>query len=149
MRDYDDVPYIVIERHSAGVAPFVWGALIGAGIALFMAPRSGEETQEEIRQRVRRMRDSAEGRVNDVRDSFTGAVSRTRGRMRDQIDSARDAVDSGRQAARDARRDLEERVASVKGGRRDEGRPMESMDGPDVVITEVTIEEEEIRPDLG
>ncbi len=149
MRDYEDVPYVVIERHSAGFSPFLWGALIGAGAALFMAPRSGQETQEEIRQRVRRMREATEDRVNGVRDTFTGAVTRSRDLVQDQLDNARDAMDSGRQAARDARRDLEERVASVK------GRSHESNDysmgadrNPDVVVTEVIVEEE-IRPDLG
>jgi gas vesicle protein len=125
MRDHDDLPYIVIERHSGGVGGFVWGALIGAGLALLLAPRSGAETQEEIRTRVQRIRDGAEGRVNEARDTVTGTVARTRSRIFDQIDSvrstleeqadrARDAVETGRRAARDARSELERKVAEAK-----------------------------------
>jgi gas vesicle protein len=34
------------------VAGFFLGSLIGAGVGLMLAPRSGTETQEEIRERV-------------------------------------------------------------------------------------------------
>lgn len=154
MRDYDDLPYIVIERHSGGMGPFVWGALIGAGVALLLAPRSGNETQDEIRRTARRIRDTAEGRVNDV----TGTVSRTRSRIVDRIDSvrstfeeqadrARDAVDTGRRAARDARSELERRVAEAKAA--SAPPPSTSRPDVDVVVTEVTLEGSDERPELG
>src|SRR5690606_22856466 len=55
MPDHENVPYIVIEREGGGVGPFLWGVLLGAGVALLLAPRSGEETQEEIRLRARKL----------------------------------------------------------------------------------------------
>ena len=49
MRD-DDERYIVIDRgHGGGVGSFLLGALVGAGVALLMAPKTGEETQAELR----------------------------------------------------------------------------------------------------
>lgn len=156
MRDYDDMPYIVIERHSGGMGPFVWGALIGAGVALLVAPRSGAETQDEIRRNVRRIRDTAEGRVTGARETVTGTVTRTRNRIFDRIDSvrgtfeeqadrARDAVDTGRRAARDARSELERRVAEAKAAAA-AARPPEDVD---LAATEVGIEESDERPELG
>ena len=152
MRDYDDLPYIVIERHSGGMGPFVWGALVGAGVALLLAPRSGAETQDEIRRNVRRIRDTAEDRVNEAR----GTVTRTRDRIVDRIDAvrstfeeqadrARDAVDTGRRAARDARSELERRVAEAKAA----AATPQSPPDVDIVVTEVIVEESDERPELG
>jgi gas vesicle protein len=165
MREYDDLPYIVIERRSAGITPFLWGALLGVGAALLLAPRSGEETQEEIRQGVRRLRTAAEGRANEVRDNVTGAITRTRGRIQDQIDSVRDtveeraeqarhAIEAGRRAAQEARGELERRVGQAKASysaAADAARGVEPRPTPsaEVVVTEVIVEEAAERPDLG
>jgi gas vesicle protein len=165
MGEHDDMPYIVIERRSGGVTPFLWGALLGAGVALLLAPRSGAETQAEIRERAQRLRTAAEDRVNGVRDAVSDSVTRTRDRIQDRIDSVRDsiesraeqarnAVDAGRRAARDARSELERRVAEARGGYRSAPEPeIEDEEppvppAPDVVITDVVIEDEDL-PDLG
>ena len=67
MRDRDDVPYIVIERESGGgVGSFLLGALLGAGVALLFAPKTGKETQEELKVRAQQLRDAAEERVRDA-----------------------------------------------------------------------------------
>lgn len=177
MAQYDDVPYIIIERRSGGAAPFVWGALIGAGVALLLAPRSGEETQEELRQSARRLRMAAEDRVNSVRDDVTGTITRTRNQLHDRLDTvrsvvesrteqARHAVDAGRRAALDARAELQRRVAEAKENVQSvtdavrasapsdhSGGSTPSMNDVDVVVTEVVtemvIEDVERRPDLG
>lgn len=163
MRDHDEMPYVVIERHGSGAAPFLWGLIIGAGAALLLAPHSGVETQEEIRQRVRRVRDAAEDRVTGARDSVTDVVARTRDRIQDRIDSvrgavetrtdqARDALDTGRRAARDARSELERRVQEAKTGYRAHDEDFADAPPPplaaDIVITEVVIDDAEDRPDL-
>lgn len=165
MREYDDLPYIVIERRGAGLTPFLWGALLGVGAALLLAPRTGEETQEEIRQRARRLRDVAEGRVSEVRDTMAGAVTRTRGRLQDRIDSvretveeraerARQAIEAGRRAALDARAELERRVDQAKdsyAAAADAARSASTREPPaaDIIVTDVIVEEAEERPDLG
>jgi gas vesicle protein len=168
MADYDDVPYIVIERRSSGgLGPFFWGLLLGAGAALLYAPRSGEETQEEIRERARRIRAAAEDRVVGARDTVVDVVSRTRDRIQDQIDTVRDTietrtdqarevVDAGRRAARDARSDLERRVSDAKDAYADDDHPDFGDDiavirtaEVDVIVTDVIVEEAERRPDLG
>jgi gas vesicle protein len=156
MRDYDDYPHIVIERERGGFGPFVWGALLGAGAALLLAPRTGADTQRELRERARALREAAEGRVNDARDSVTGAVDRARGEVSGRIstvrdvietraDQARSAVEAGRRAARDARVDLERRVAEAKSAYRggvdafrDPGAPVLEAE---VIVTEVIVED--------
>ena len=165
MREYDDLPYIVIERRSGGFTPFLWGALLGVGAALLFAPRTGEETQEELRQRVRRLRTAAEGRVNEVRDTMSGAVTRTRGRLQDRIDTvretveeraerARQAVEAGRRAALEARAELERRVDLAKesynaAAEAARGASTRQPPAAEVIITDVIVEEADERPNLG
>lgn len=167
MRDYDDLPYIVIERRSGGFGAFVWGALIGAAAGLLLAPRSGEQTQEEIRRSVHRVRTAAEDRVEEARqtvsrararlDDQIGAVREQVGAARDQLDTrteqARDAFESGRKAAREARAELERRVADVKESVADVAHRASGTDTTeptvDVIVVEVTEERIEGRPDLG
>jgi gas vesicle protein len=126
MRHHDhDEPYIVIEKHSGGVSEFLIGALIGAGVALLFAPRSGRETRADIGRRARaaqgRVRDVAEGVTEQVVDKFEGA----RTRIEEQIETARSAIvakkdqvsramEAGREAAYQARTDLERRLAETK-----------------------------------
>jgi gas vesicle protein len=127
MRHHDpDDPYIVIVKHSGGgVSDFLLGALIGAGVALLFAPRSGRETRADISRRARaaqdRVRDVAEGVTGQVVDSFEGA----RTRIEEQIETARSAIvakkeqvsramEAGREAAFQARNDLERRLAETK-----------------------------------
>lgn len=123
--DEHDDPYIVIEKHSGGVSDFLLGALIGAGVALLFAPRSGRETRRDISRRARaaqdRVRDVAEGVTDQVVDTFEGA----RARIEEQLETARSkivakkdqvsrAMEAGREAAHQARTDLERRLAETK-----------------------------------
>jgi gas vesicle protein len=164
MGDYDDLPYIVIERRGGGVGPFLWGALLGAGAALLLAPRSGEETQDEIRRTARRLADAAGERVDDARRSVEGAVERTRGAVTERISEVRDVVETraeqarqavaaGRVAARQAREELERRVddakvayrsgvAGAKAVRAGAAAPAAGGQGElvEVVVTEVVVE---------
>jgi gas vesicle protein len=160
MRDHDDLPYIIIERQSVGFGAFLWGALLGAGAALLLAPRSGAQTQEEIRESVRRVRTAAEERVGAAKST----VTRTRDRLEDQIgtvrsqfddraERARQALESGRRAARE---ELERRITDVKEGYQSvadrvasQGRGGTNAEGVDVVVTEIVEERSEGRSDLG
>jgi len=126
MRHQDhDEQYIVIEKNSGGVGDFLLGALIGAGVALLFAPRSGRETRADIGRRARaaqdRVRDVATGVTDQVVDTFETA----RSRIEEQIETARSAIvtkkdqvsramEAGREAAQQARTDLERRLAETK-----------------------------------
>ena len=47
-------PYVIVERREIGVGPFLIGIALGAGVALLLAPQSGEETRRGIARRARR-----------------------------------------------------------------------------------------------
>lgn len=122
----DDEPYVVIEKHeSAGVAPFLVGLAIGAGVALLFAPRSGRATRRDIKRRAQRVRQAAEDAVHDVAGTVTDSFTEARRKVEDQIDAVRQAVDlkkqqvtravdAGRAAAQEARLELEQRIADSK-----------------------------------
>jgi gas vesicle protein len=122
----DDEPYVVVERHeSAGVAPFLVGLALGAGVALLFAPRSGAATRRDIRRRATQVKETAEKAVSDVTDTVVNTYEDAKRRVEEQIDSARQAVDlkrrqmnrafdAGRTAAREARYELEQRIAESK-----------------------------------
>ncbi|HKY96494.1 MAG TPA: YtxH domain-containing protein [Gemmatimonadaceae bacterium] len=126
MTDYDDdEPYVIIERSEPGVGTFVTGLLIGAGVALLFAPRTGEETRRQLQQRARRMTDQAQDLVSDVRESVTQTIQSAKESVEERIDSTRQAVDfkrrqvsqavdAGRAAAQQARVELEQRIAETK-----------------------------------
>jgi gas vesicle protein len=127
----DDRPYLIVEKREGGsVGPFLVGLALGAGIALLMAPQSGEETRREITDRVRRAKDAATEAVGDLSDAIGETIDHARDRVEEGIDSAREAVDvrrrrvstaveAGRTAAREAREELEYRLAESKAAYKD------------------------------
>ncbi|MDZ7780462.1 MAG: YtxH domain-containing protein [Gemmatimonadota bacterium] len=115
MRDQNDTPHIIVEREGGGqVGSFVVGALVGAGLALLFAPKSGEETQAEIREKARQLRETAEDRMRDAQRNLEGRFDQAREGVQSRFDEVREAVDAGRTAAYEAREDLEERLERSK-----------------------------------
>lgn len=123
--DHDEQPYIVIEKHSGGVGNLLLGVLIGAGVALLFAPRSGEETRGDISRRARRAGSKVKGVAHEVTDQVVDTFEGARARVEEQIESARFAIETkkaqvarameaGREAAQQARGDLERRLAETK-----------------------------------
>jgi gas vesicle protein len=116
---------VVIERSEPGVGTFVTGLLIGAGLALLFAPRTGVETRRELQRRARRVGDQAQDLVSEVSGSVSQTIKTARDKVEDRIDSTRqavelkrrqvtNAVDAGRAAAQQARVELEQRIAETK-----------------------------------
>jgi len=115
MGNRDDGPYYVIERESGGgVGPFLLGAILGAGIALLYAPRSGEETQKDLKDRARKLRGAAEDRMREVQEQVEARLEQARAELLERVEAIREAVDSGREAAHEAREDLEEKIERSK-----------------------------------
>jgi gas vesicle protein len=123
--EFDDEPYVVIERQSAGVAPFLIGLALGAATALLLAPRSGAATRRDIKRRALRVRRAAKHVASDVTDTVVDTFQDARRRVEEQIDTARQAVElkrqqvhrameAGRVAAHEAREELEQRIAETK-----------------------------------
>jgi gas vesicle protein len=126
--EYDagyEPPYVVVERHEAGIGPFLIGVALGVGAALLFAPQSGEETRRGIARRARRAQEAAQDFVEDVSGTVADKFNEVRSTVEERIEATLDAVDdkkrrvsnafhAGRAAAREARGELEQRIAETK-----------------------------------
>jgi gas vesicle protein len=138
-RDDDELPALVIERRGGG---FVLGLLVGAAVGLLLAPRSGAETQAELKAAARKLAEDVEDRMGSARVAAGERAEAVRGAMGAQAARARHALDAGRAAAADARVELRRRVDEAKATYR-AGRAGDVPPAPpaaDVVITEVSVE---------
>ncbi|MFN9575606.1 MAG: YtxH domain-containing protein [Gemmatimonadota bacterium] len=133
MADRDD-ELVVVERRGSAIGPFLAGMALGAGLALLVAPQSGEETRAQLARGARRVRRAAGNAAEDLAEKAEDTWRSARARVEARLDAVRDsvaekgrqakgAVDAGRDAARAARAELERRLADARGddGDRDEG----------------------------
>ena len=82
------------SSHGSGgmLAGIVIGALLGAGIALLAAPRSGEESRRYLSKRARSVRDDAVDRFDDASRRARRELQRRRRRMQTQLEDGVAAV---------------------------------------------------------
>lgn len=125
MSENQQQPYVIVEWHGSGLAAFFLGTAVGAAVALLFAPKSGEETQQDLREGARRLRDEGRERLDDIRSGVEEGYERARSEVEEKVDAARDSVrdrrhraeealKAGKDAAARARSDLERRVAESK-----------------------------------
>ncbi len=121
--DYvDEGPLILVEKGGGRAPAFFWGALLGAGAALLLAPRSGAETREGLVRGARRMSTAARDMAEELGDTVVDRYDHARHTVESGMDSLRRAVEvkrhqasqavrAGRAAAEAARDELERRIA--------------------------------------
>ncbi len=64
---------VYVERAGDPSAKWLfWGALLGAGIALLYAPRSGEETRRVLQRRLWKLRAMTEEKLDEFAQQFGG-----------------------------------------------------------------------------
>jgi gas vesicle protein len=114
MAEKKESPYIVVERQATGVGTFLLGVVLGAGIGLLFAPRSGKETRDELGVGLRKLKDGAEDTVQKVQKAVTGTIEEFRDQVNERVYSARQAMEAGREAALRSRADLERRVYEAR-----------------------------------
>ncbi len=78
------------------LAGFVIGGLIGAGVALLMAPQSGEETRAMIADKGIELRDRAAETASDVQARAGELASQTAKAYDEQVKRIQAAVDAGK-----------------------------------------------------
>lgn len=66
------------------IRTFLLGGAVGAGIAMLLTPRTGEETQAQLRDRVK-----------GLRDQYGDVIEQGRIRATELVQSGRDMIDQG------------------------------------------------------
>jgi gas vesicle protein len=143
-----------LDHERSSLAPFLLGALVGAGAALLLAPRTGAETRRDLARLLGQAREAGPGgAVEGARAQAAGWVERAREAVDGQVDRLRDAVEEGREAARDAadelRRSLDEARSTYRAGvagtpppKRAQPVAPSSASTTEVVVGETTLEED-------
>ena len=83
------------------LAGFVIGGLIGAGVALIMAPASGEETRAAIADKSIELRDRAAETASDVQSRAGELASQTAQTYDEQVKRVQAAVDAGKKTPKE------------------------------------------------
>ena len=70
------------DRAASFAAGLAIGLTLGAGVALLVAPRTGEETRELLGERTRHLGDRMAGGLDEFRDDLHRASRRSRRKLR-------------------------------------------------------------------
>ena len=86
------------SKSGSGFAYFLAGLGIGAAVALLIAPRSGEETRELLREKAGKGRDYLKEHSGEVRETARKMKRRGREFVDQQKDTLESALEAGRRA---------------------------------------------------
>lgn len=92
------------------ISAFAIGGLIGAGIALLMAPQSGTEMREQIRNKSMEFKDKALETAEDTRTRASRALNDVTQQTKEKVSSL---SKRGQQTIEDGKRRIEEELRSA------------------------------------
>lgn len=97
------------EGYSAGsvLLSFLLGGLVGAGVALLLAPKSGQET----RQRIRDFTEDVKERAGDYVEQAKGKIVSTVGKGKDFFEEKKSIITTAVEAGKEAYEKEKERLA--------------------------------------
>ena len=114
---------VYLERSGDSSAKWLfWGALLGAGLALLYAPRSGEETRRHLQRRLCKLRAMTEEKLDELAQQF-GSGREALGDLDDEEEDGLDEPDDlpamrPRAGGASAREELERRLSEARARRR-------------------------------
>src|SRR5208283_2498286 len=100
------------DNDGGGILWFLAGLGIGAALGILYAPRTGEETRQQILDAAGQGRDVVKERARQARDQAGTWADKGRDYLNSQKDQIRTAYEAGRQAYRDATTDEGETAAT-------------------------------------
>lgn len=77
---------------------FILGGIVGAGIALFLAPKSGSETRQKIKEFAEDVKDKAQNYVEDVKGKVATGIDKGKGFYHDKKSMISTAFEAGKEA---------------------------------------------------
>ncbi|HET9725525.1 MAG TPA: YtxH domain-containing protein [Gemmatimonadales bacterium] len=121
---------VYVERGSDASAKWLfWGAVLGAGLALLYAPRTGEETRRVLQRKLWKLRAVTEEKLDELAQQFSSGREALQD-LTDDDDEDFDELDEApslrsragaREAGGSARDELERRLAESRARRRAAG----------------------------
>lgn len=88
------------EGYSAGslLFSFLLGGIVGAGMALLLAPQSGKETRRRIKEFSDEVKDKATGYVDDAKEAITSYVDQGKEFYGEKKSLVTSALEAGKEA---------------------------------------------------
>jgi gas vesicle protein len=86
--------------HNAGtiILSFFLGGLVGAGVALLLAPKSGKETREKIKEFADEVKGKTEEYVEQARERATSALEKGKEVLEEKKSVITKAIEAGKEA---------------------------------------------------
>lgn len=79
-------------RTNDAVVGFLLGAVVGAGVALLLAPASGRDTRRKIGDTARRLGDEANGKLGEIKETVGSRASEIKDAVAGRAAEIKDAV---------------------------------------------------------
>ena len=122
---------VYVERAGDSSAKWLfYGAVLGAGLALLYAPRTGEETRRVLQRRLWKLRAVTEEKLDELAQQFGGSGEALEG-LDDDEDLLEEEDETPSVRARvsgpSAREELERRLAEARARRRGSGELEEPL----------------------
>ncbi len=88
------------EGYSSGsmLVSFLLGGIVGAGLALLLAPQSGAETRKKIRDFADDVKDKTTDYVEKTRDKISSYVDEGKGFYEQKKSIVKSAIEAGKEA---------------------------------------------------
>ena len=96
-----------------GLSSFLLGLGVGVGIGMLLAPKSGQETREFIKNKAGEGSDFIKQRSGDLKQTASEWVDKGKDALGRQKDTLSEAVEAGRQAYRET---MKQPPSSSEGG---------------------------------
>ncbi len=77
---------------------FILGGIVGAGIALLFAPKSGSDTRQMIKEFAGDVKDKAQNYVDDVKGKVSTGLDKGKGFYEEKKSMISSAFDAGKEA---------------------------------------------------
>ncbi len=77
---------------------FLLGGVVGAGMALLVAPQSGEETRRKIKELADDIKEKTNEYINEAKDKATAVADESRGYYDEKKSLIKAAIDAGKDA---------------------------------------------------
>ncbi len=90
------------DNDGSGILWFLAGLGIGAAVGILYAPKSGEETRQQLRDAAEQGRDVVKERAQQAKDQAGTWADKGRDYLNNQKDQIRSAYEAGRQAYRES-----------------------------------------------
>ncbi len=86
----------IVKKESSIMVPFLVGGLVGAGIALLLAPKSGKELRKDIKDVASKTRNTIADAAIRTRDTIASTVERGKELYNDGTAAVKSAIDAGK-----------------------------------------------------